>query len=221
MLRLRNFVIASLTLCCLLLPAMADTKKQNNAVDLYVYLNQEGIRLNSYFTVEDQVDPGESVGTDILVESDPTVATSDALIKKLQKEQSTYSVIKDEENPRIIHLVDKRLFSQPKYYLNKKANIAYSGRLNDLPDKIGQQLHFDLAAKNEFAIGSESIVEDSTTQVAFDAKNLSIRSILTDYIPLKNYSRLLWRAQTSDNGRQLHTRISYYGQLPAQAKSDH
>lgn len=218
MLNTIKIAMTALTFFCSLLQADADiVKPVSPAKPLYyiTYLNQEAAKLDFYFTVEDSyVTLAKMAGTNIMIQDDPTIKTSNTLIKKLQMDQSIYSVLADDKNPHIIHLVDKTLGSLQRYALDQKSSITFSGRLSKLPDEIGQKTHLGVVTKTTF-LSNSWMVGDCYTTVSLDAKNSTIRSILTDYIPLKNYYRYLWHGETSVYSDSCLTYISFYGPDPS------
>lgn len=185
------------------------TPKMPEKIWIWLYLPQMARHLNCFYTLELKPDnlftgPGVEDVTD-----DQSIKTVSALVKKLQKELSTFAVSQDEGNPRIIHLKAASLTNDKRYVLDQKTTINYVGRLRFLPDTLGQQNHLPIITQYAF---SEAVISiDNSTLVRFSATNSTIRSILTDYVPLAHYNRLLWYAETKTREGKVYTQVNYNG----------
>ncbi len=216
MLKLIVILLAGILLCCQSAKMQAGpigAQKSSNSKSLLGYLYQTSNMLNCYFTLEKNVlrEP-DALGRDIDIAYTKRPATVIAFVKNLQSLQTTYIVAIDQRNPRIIHLIDGHLATEKNYVLSQRVNFVYSGKLNGIPDKLGQELSNRIQKKNEFVNGAEIIVDDNLTEVAVNAKNVPVRNILTDCVPLRNYDRLLWTAETYRSEGTTKTRICYSGE---------
>ena len=176
---------------------------------IWQYLPQMAKRLDCFYTLELKPSnvfarPGVEDVTD-----DQSIKTVSALVKKLQAELTTFVVTQDENNPRIIHLKVTILADDKEYVLDQKTTINYTGRLRFLPDTLGQQNHLPIITQDVFSDAVISI--DISTIVSFSATNSTLRSILTDCVPLAQYNRLLWYAETKIRDGKVYTQINYEG----------
>ena len=73
-------------------------------------------------------------------------------------------------------------------------SIEFNGAIGDLIAELRQR-GIPISLQTVFAIG-RPLAFDSDTRVMVKASGLPVRRILSDYIPLKGYSRVLWIAAT-------------------------
>ena len=53
--------------------------------------------------------------------------------------------------------------------------------------------------------------DDAETKVNVDVTNEVVRNVLTDRVPLTNYSAIIWQAETRNIGGRLETVVQYLG----------
>ena len=179
-------------------------------VSLFDYLSSVSLRLGCYYTIEIEV---SSTGSTILdglnVTDNRRVTNTRELAADLSRELPSIVVIRDEEDPHVIHLVAASLKDRPGYPLNRRTSIAYKGRLTQLPDKLGEQLHTELYTQRVFATPFVSF--DYRTRIDFTAKDEQVRSILSNHVPLVGYDRFMWLAETYVTGGKTVTTVDYKG----------
>jgi hypothetical protein len=123
-----------------------------------------------------------------------------------------FVVVEDARNPKILHIIDKALAEDPDYVLNKRISLKYSGGLRPtwskekpfdppvgglmpaLAPKAGRIMSSALD-RSGAVLRSAFDFREPNLQLSIDATNQTVRSILTDYLPLGN-KPILWRAAT-------------------------
>ncbi len=102
----------------------------------------------------------------------------------------------DEANPKIIHIIDRRLENLEGYALERTIkSIRFSGPAYALPAEIAKQ-GIPVALPESYDSGF--FVIDTVTKVEMDAKNIKVRDALTDYLLLNDgrVRRFIWTAET-------------------------
>jgi len=196
------------------------------------YLFLIGPKLGCYFTLEyqsykltRQLPRIESFIT--FTTNDLAVASTADLVSNLRRSLNGFTIEQDVKNPKVIHIIEGILERQKDYVLNKRTSLSYSGNLVNcvVIDAQGRNLVHGEGIVNAMAnkVGgiqngttgdnSQGGFDDCSTLVSIDATNETVRSILTDYIPLAGYKTILWRAATTITGREGKTNvlIQFYG----------
>ena len=177
---------------------------------LYQYSEKMGEQLDCFFTIEDkqESDPKKTIYNSY-VTVDPNIKTVSALVTKLQKELTSYAIVIDMDNPKIIHLIYTVLTKSKSYPMQRTASMTYSGPLWNLADTLGKQLHTPLITQHTFF--ENIMVYDDVTNVSFVSTNHSVRDILSNCLPLDHYNRILWVARTEDINGKPRTEVDYQG----------
>lgn len=140
---------------------------------------------------------------------DPNIKTVESLVKKLRSEMKGVAVVQNTKNPAVIHLIDERLFNAEGYVMDKKVDITYSGLIDGLADEVGKHAP-GIGSPTGALIGE--VPGDFRTKVKVDAKDQTVREVVTGCVPLKDYSRMLWEAKTWKNkDGQYQTIVRYQG----------
>jgi hypothetical protein len=195
---------------------------QAKKIDWALYLAELPEGLHCYFTIETmalmpgkgKIPPSPFHRYDLTPDRD--IKTVDALAEKLRKEMKGIVVIQNTKNPAIIRLIDERLLKIPGYVMDKKVDIKYSGLIDKLAAELGKHVP-GIEPRRGFPIGE--VRQDYRTQVKVDAKNQTVREVLTGCVPLKDYSRVLWDTETRKDG-QYKTIVAYYGVWRLPPKSE-
>ena len=189
---------------CLLATGQADKPKpihQQPLVHQQIlsqYLSENGDRFNCYFTIEEPVPfhiyyPYEQK----YVLDKPPVASLGKLVEKLRKDLPDALIVPDSSNPKIIHIINKKLPATSGYPLDQLVTLSYQGGLDGLATAIGTQIKGAV----ELQLGGttrDMLIGDTTTQVQVNVHELPVREVLTSAIPLTGYNRILWRALPSE-----------------------
>ncbi len=188
-----------------------------------LYLAQLSQQVDCYFTIErmgfmpgkGKIPPSPFHRDDLT--SDPNIKTVESLVAKLRKEMKGVVVIENAKNPAVIHLIEERVLKIDGYVMDKKIDITYSGVLAKLPVELEKRL----PEIGPFRGGStHDMLVDYITQVKVDAKNQTVREVLTGCVPLKNYSPILWTAKTRKTDGRCKTTVGHAGpkSLPGATK---
>jgi len=183
-------------------------------VRLGEYLTIVAMRYDCYFTIE-LASPADThtefqfhanvprgIGRDNTVED---------CVALLRREFPKYEIFRDPRNGAVFHIIDKDLKKTDDYCLDRAAAACYNGKLYSFPNYLGSQVR-DLSGWTNHCIGLP-IYDDFTTQMNIDTRGQKdrVRSLLTDYMPLSRYSRLLWCAETHPGRGGSVTDIHYSG----------
>jgi hypothetical protein len=172
-----------------------------------------------YFTIETAYTEGESMNaftSQLIKRTDKPsgVSNSEQLRLRLTQICSTinnFAFFTNTSNPRIIHLVDKRLVGQAGYAMDMVVtNISFVGKIPDLFERINsfgipvsQQMSFGIGDPLHFAI-------DTTTVLNVKGTNLPVRDVISNFIDLQGYSRVVWVA-TTKIGHNEPSQITFRG----------
>jgi len=169
-------------------------KKYKNKRMLGMYLVECGKKYDYYFTIEEiytgKVPINNVVGR--LIEVDSKIETIEGEIEHIKRSFTDLDVNMSEGNKRIIHIIERRTNAIKGYPLQKKINeISYSGVLGKLQKKIGEMIG-GVKWRDYGIAGSVWGNTDLITKVEINAKNISVRDLITDYVPIFKYWRIIW-----------------------------
>ncbi len=187
------------------------TEADNSKILLKQFLVKEGEKFGCYFTIEDDTRDGNDtyLGDIKVIAKDAT--TIDSLVDSLKKEVPSAVFQQSLNNPKVIHVIAASLTQDKGYVMNEKASLSYSGVLGNLPQELNKHTSSHIGPRPFFYEGEAS--DDLITFVTIKAKDVSVRDLLTDYIPLANYKRVIWVSVTHHNAGKLDTWIQYYGPI--------
>ena len=234
------FYLIALSLCgCRTIPddnnPQPTVRKDNNIptteevlpIPLIDYLFEIGGKLGCYFTLEYQDHPitGKTAKLFDVVSNDLNIASMTALMARLRHDVPGYSVTENAKNPKIVHIIDRGLEGKNDYVLNQRVTLRYSGNLVACVVKDAQGRNIVKGQGLVTAIGKKlggiqsgppsqdgrDAFDDCVTQVEVNRKDQSVRSILTDCIPVQNYKPVLWRAVTTKKDGQTNVLVQFYG----------
>jgi len=192
-------------------------ERKTNEVILSVYLGEMSEKLGCYFTLEQlKADNHASLinaRSVIGLSEDPNVTNVNSLISKLRHDLEGCLVMESKDNPNILHIIEAPLAKLKDYVMERKIDLTYSGGLGT---GKGQGLVLEIGKKVE-NIGPRTggdwrtAFDDHLTTVTVKAKNEKVRDVLTDCVPLTNYSSFLWIAETTKVGETSKTVVQYFG----------
>jgi hypothetical protein len=168
-----------------------------------------GGHVDCYFTVEDIHNAGSKPLLHIRLPASNRLATVQDVVAFLKMSLQDNAEITQES--KVIHLVSRNLKQVSGYWLESKVNVDYVGTPTDglahILGKIKQaeiQTGFSTSSPPQF---------DMTTRIWIVGNNASARKILTDCLPLSQYSRILWVARTDPADDNQIAYISFGGQV--------
>jgi len=165
---------------------------------LTLCLSDLGKKYDVYFTIEEAYEEG-SVQNPIssrLISCSIENSTLNEALRGLEQALPDVEILKSETNLAVVHLIDSRLKAMGNYPIDYMLDsINYSGPIVQLIDEVSKQVP-TIEAQTMFAVGRGPIVMDMITKVTVSAINSSVRDVLTNYIPLSTYNRVLWIANT-------------------------
>jgi len=183
-----------------------DQSVEGKKTSLVRYLHQLGDQYDCYFTIEESWTPSEvrnSLESYLVPSNSNKKGELTSALALLTKAVPHFTFQPDSIKGHIIHILDDRLLKQRQYGMDDVlSNVEFTGLLSDLVSVIARQgAHICLEAM--FDIGDPSQVRrDWATVVSVKAENKTVRSLLSDFVPLEGYSRIIWIATTE---RQEHS----------------
>jgi hypothetical protein len=170
-------------------------------ISLSDYLKGAGRRLHVYFTVERDVPDGEiEVSWPLLQdrEGQADIQSKGDLIAFLRQSLPHFHIQPSASNPAVIHLIEKRLTQRPTYALQEEASLTFGGLLGNFPYRLHERTGLRIGVSPLPTLLNSSVVGDGSTTLHFQAKSQPVRDILTNFLPLTCYSRILWVSQNVD-----------------------
>ena len=148
--------------------------------------------------------------------------TIEQFIDTLHRELEEVRILRDPENPKVIHLVDEPLLKIEGYFMDRKVDLDYSGPLGGVLDELEKKYpDFGLRTKANRVVGVTGttvklvdVAGDRTTSVRVSVQTQSVRDLLTRSVPLKGYHRILWRSETAKTGGKYVSSVTYSGREP-------
>jgi len=195
---------------------------QQELIMMQDFLFKVGDRFNCYFTIEvvNKNDGAPTLHRSLIdarawIVSDPKVHSINDLITVLSNRLANFAIITNNKNHKILHIIQKELYIRKDYVLNDVTTLKYRGSLGNsqnigLGAALGQRLS-DRIGPCTIGVLNNTLFDDYSTLVMVDAKNSAVRDILTDFVPVQNYKRIIWLAETSTQDAQPKTTIQYFG----------
>lgn len=182
-----------------------------------------GKKADCYFTIEQALQDSNTVDMRS-VRIDPgeigKVSTIADAVKVLKKELAhlEIAVYQSKENPAVIHIVGKALANRRDYWMNRRVDFAFSGRLYRGFEKLVKGIKNVEAARGFFGWDLSGL--DHTTIVRISAEKTAVRTILSDCIPLSRYARVLWYCRSSQSGgKKVIVTMVFGRQVPSKARA--
>lgn len=179
------------------------------------YLEVAGENLDCHFTIEKfyPLLDEPSLLDKVYLTKGQTLKSTENLVEYLKKSLPGITVKRNKNHKNVIHIAEPLPKGYTGYVLDKRVGITFSGYLQDLPEELSKQSGGAIRAVSggSFPVGRAG---DFITRVKFQEKDKSIRDILTDHVPLREYSRILWKSETYGFRSKRETEVLYYG--PAQ-----
>lgn len=157
-----------------------------------------GTDYDRFFTIEEAV-PGD--GMSPLLRSRPVVRLGKkfGLIRELEEMRRTvpgFTYYVSRREPRVIHVVEAALARRKGYGMSAVVQrIDFTGTLMALTSAIEMQ---GISVAPSLVHDADSFpFLDFSTVVKVSARRMSVRDVLTDFIPLRGRSsRIIWFAET-------------------------
>src|SRR5437016_4817882 len=168
-------------------------------IPLLDYLHKLGDASDCFFTIEESWAQGEPMNSlaSYVVPDEAMKGESRDQLQKLAALVPNLTFQVDADTPRIIHIIDRRLAGLGSYSMVQTVrSIDFTGKTNDLVAELSRQ-GIQIAPQTSFVIGDPLAMRvDVTTVVHVKGDHLTVRSAISNFIPLDNYSRIIWIATT-------------------------
>jgi hypothetical protein len=190
-------------------------KQGADNLPLGLYLADVGKRLDCYFTIEQTGYPSRNVMSKA-VQPDPSVKSIADVVGFLGRALEDYEVFQSPGDPAVVHIVAAKTRAIKDYWLDRRMAISFDG----VPERLlGKILTSTKGAELET---SGSIGDrrggDMITHVKVVAIDMTARSVLTEFLPLARYSRLLWVATTTPKDGTQVVSVWWCGMVKPQEK---
>ena len=198
--------IAIMTIC-LLLPcvrlSIADQMPERQAM-LCNYAYSVCPRIGCHLVIED-LNSGRLVSTYVSDNQDITSTKEIAEFFRKELGGVEVSILPHQ----VVLIKDISLVKDRNYPLDRVVSLDYSGNIDSLSDAIGDRLDGSVEAMDA---GSISMINnyDYTSLITLSARNETVRSILTNHLPITHYRAILWDARTAIRNRKEVTYINFW-----------
>jgi hypothetical protein len=185
---------------------------QDQPVPLSSALQAMGTDYDRFFTIEESL-PDD--GMSLLLRSRPVVRPGKkfGLIRELEELRRTvpgFTYYVSRREPRVIHVIDAALARRKDYGMSAVVpRIDFTGTLMALTSAIEMQ---GIPVAPSLVHDADTFpFLDFSTKVKVSARRMSVRDVLTDFIPLRGHSsRILWFAETKA-GQKEKTLVEFRG----------
>ena len=196
-----SFLNSILFSCVLIFPALGHAQISPNPPDrsIAAYLMSAGKKFNIWFTVESAYrGPVHYQELTTSASSIPAFLSTTSFVEEIPNILPGYVARIDPENPNVIHIIDRSLLSNHKYYMDHVLDkVSFNGNIVDYVsylDSGQKRLLFD----SNRITGEGPIIIDFNLKVKVANQNITVRQALSNCFP-KNYSRFLWVSTTDIN----------------------
>jgi hypothetical protein len=194
-----------------------DNTGQDATIPVSEYLEQLGNQFDCHFTIEESWAHSEimnSLASSLVSPHTPKPDDLNQRLAELSQTVPNFSFRIDKENGRIVHVIDSRLEQVNSYSLDQVVpRFEFDGTLDDLVRAISRN-GIKVAPQNSFGLGDPMASRrDFTTIVHVNAEKRSVRALLSDFLPLKNYVRVMWVA-TTERREGAITQVNFKGTTP-------
>ena len=195
--------------------ANASDKTAPATIHMVKYLGEMARKLDCYFTIE-----GYERGAGAIyypnISDESTITSIKDLAIKLQRDLPGSEVVQDAENPAVIHI--KANIKNTHYkIMDQKATLNYKGAARGAPDRIAKQINGGLS-QPIYRDAPIVTPDDYHTLVEIKAKDRPVRNLLCDYLPLSDYSCILWLAEDVNLNDRPFIQFYYYGLIRPRMK---
>lgn len=180
-------------------------------VSLVAFLTELGDLYGAYFTIEQVWE--ETEPTNRLI-SYPVPAKFEKTglqqnLENLRAVIPNFDYLSNKSNPKIVHIIDGRSNRLDDYSLNMTLeSIKFQGTVSELIKEINRR-GINISLQTVFLL-SDLKYMDISTMISVDGTNIETRDLLSVFIPLEKYNRVIWTATTRLNKKE-STKIIYYG----------
>lgn len=212
--RYRAFASAAAIICCiasLVIVRGAEcrvVRDETEMIPLRFAVVSLGKAYECYFTIEECWVNEEAANAieGCLTRRPDGVSGLDREMNGLVRDIPQLSYAFDEDNPKVIHLIDNRLNNQEGYALSAIVQkVDFSGYIGDFVSSLAAE--GVLLARSPLTSNEPA---DVGTTVHASGRNLVVRRALTKFIPLEGRGPILWIARTKLGvGQSSH--IQFYG----------
>ena len=173
-------------------------------------LDELGIRFDCYFTCEELFEKFGQASriwyAHLAKGFQPT--SREEMIAGLAQSLPGFMVVADKTSPAVIRIRDARLLNRADYGIDRTRKITFSGPPTELLDWLDKN-QADVALSRGGAFRER--VFDGRSPLRIRSHDGSIRRLLTAYLPLSDYNRVLWVADSSVENGKLKTEVSFRG----------
>jgi len=185
--------------------------QEQTSFPLLAHLYWLGQEHDAFFTIEESWIKDEAMNSFVShsIPLDSTQADLKDEMRRLGSIVPNFQFQIDAKNPHIVHIKDARLAAKEPYSLDQ--TVQNIEKVGTLPDLIAAIARRGVAVTFEtVSVSPGGHLPDFVTVVHVKAEKATVRSLLTDFLPLANYKRILWTATTERRPSAL-TVVDFYG----------
>jgi hypothetical protein len=207
--RLPVAVACILSLSLTLVPHLQAQKPPRLLSDLR--FAEFGNQFECYFTIEELREEGQhSRAMGIELPEGFAPSSREDMIKRLAKALPGSTVAADKAVPAVIRITDKQLLKRKDYGLDRDIDLSFKGSPEELLRWLGEK-KTGVTVPNGGGFGTIYATLDGRTPLHIQRHKGSVRHLLTAYLPLSNYRRLIWIADSTEKDGKLETRVRFRG----------
>jgi hypothetical protein len=176
------------------------------------YLSQLAKTYDCYFTLEEAYEDGGTANqlSSYMVKSSPPKLSLNESLEELRRTVPNLTFTINDSTPRIVHITDARLAKKREYAMERVIkNIEFAGDVGSLISMLNMQ-GVPVSMPSVFTT-DELRFRDLFTKGRIKGEGLKVRDILTSFLSLKGYRKLIWISQTSLGGKDNTTYIRFCG----------
>ena len=180
-------------------------------VNLDLFCGQHAEELDFYYTFEE--DNPHSAVNETSIDEDLPVKDIDSLVKTINEKCPGVLAMRNKHNPAVIHLIDRSLLMDKNYPLERKISIRFDGSPDGLVNAIGKTIP-SVRHADDLPYSMMSMI-DPFTSIHVDARDDTVRDVLTNWLPLSDYRVVPWNAEKRQgkDGRD-YIGVSHCGRPP-------
>jgi hypothetical protein len=198
----------------------ATSGKVELRMTLEEYLRRSGVSADVYFTVE--VVGGQTAAFTLLGtegDFDVSARTGDEVARAIERGISGVSVVRSKCADVVYHLYGPGTKPGDETWLDKKITLTFAGPLAEVFEPLAKACAGDVAEFEQFGVFGSNIPQpDYITPIAVDARDESVRDVVTCCLPFSQRDRILWTCTTRND---LHRHVELlFGAKAYQAKDE-
>ncbi|MBV9926618.1 MAG: hypothetical protein JOZ96_16485 [Acidobacteria bacterium] len=182
------------------------------SIPLEMYLSQLGDTCGCYFTLEEASEVGGAANqlAAYMVAGRTPGASLEQTLEELSRTVPNFTYSISGDKPRIVHVVDARLKRLSGYAMERVVtSIDYKGDVGGLVARINQQ---GIPISSPTVVFTDELkLRDLYSKGHVKAESLKVREVLSSFVPLTGYRKVIWSSRTNLGGEDQTTYVRFHG----------